>query len=181
MCVFQNWRPGRLLGGLWFFQEWDRLKWIVFKKKERKTFSSSPMPTKHAKQGRKDDSPATRRRWFPPPGQTVPGPHLPSPSPLSSKPSGQHLRTTLGECLLAASVRLRLEPHGRHMQEMRCNNFMFMIPRVDGRVRDGIDQAPNLFPGVKFKRDMLRAKSLTMWVRCNKLQVDFYWCLYRFF
>lgn len=48
-------------------------------------------------------------------------------------------------------------------------------------MEDGIDQVPNLFPGVKFKRATLKAKSLTMWVRRNKLQLYFHWCLYRFF
>lgn len=67
------------------------------------------------------------------------------------------------------------------MQEMRCSGLMFMILGGGGRAEDGIDLVPNLFPGVKFKREMLRAKSLTMWVHRNKLQVYFYWCLYRFF
>ena len=128
MHVFQNWRPERLLGGLWFFQEWDRLKWIVFRKKERKTFSSSPMPTKHAKQWRKDWLFCYPEKVVPSPGQTAWAPPS-QPLPAQQQPSGQHLRTTLGECLLAASVRLRLEPYGRHMQGMRCNNLMFMIPR----------------------------------------------------
>lgn len=52
------------VGGLWFFQEWDGLKWAFLKKKERKILSCSPTPTKHAKQERKGDSSATWRRWF---------------------------------------------------------------------------------------------------------------------
>lgn len=153
----------------------------LFSERKKGKHSQAPpcQPNTQSSEGRIDSS-AIQRRWFPPRGRQ-PGPRLPSPSPLSSN----HLGNT-SEPLLESVYLPHLWGWDWSHMEGTCRECAVIIlclwfPEEDGRVEDGIDQAPNLFPGVKFKRDMLRAKSLKMWVRCNKLQVDLYWCLYRFF
>lgn len=122
------------VGGLWFFQEWDGLKWVFFKKERKENIFMLPHTNQTRKAGKEGRLFCHREKVVPSlkwclPVRTVPGPRLPSPSPISREPSEWHFRTTLGECLLAACVSLRLQPHGRHMQEMHCNSLLLIILR----------------------------------------------------
>lgn len=116
-------------GRLWLFQKRDRLKWIF--KKERRHFqpffiAPPHQPNVQSSEGRVTLLPPGEG-WLPPlHGASQRRYSLGPRSPVKSEPDGRHFRTALGECLLAAFVRLRLEPHGRHMQEMCCNNRMFI-------------------------------------------------------